>query len=791
MIVFVSLGCVWGLAPKTTQGCAGPFYQDYVSFFEFSLANDPLFYNYHYYEISPPIGPLEVKSTAPNEYQENLREWGRFFGNQVPEADLEKVIYDSNNKNILRDLLKALKDGVSVAASQWGDLASNQLLKYLIREKLTGPLEYIIYAKDCEPWVAKWDPWLEAPERDVAEMERLINLGVERYNQVTSDFLKLRYAYQVVRLAHYSGQLEKCIEYYDRLVPNLSNNSIITYWAMGHKAGALRTIGKPVESLLLFAMIFDQCPDRMELAFRDFYIPDDELWAECLRSLNNNHRKATMWMLRGLKEKRLTLEPLTNLLQLEPGSSRVEMMLIREVNKAEREYLTSAVFFPARPTGGAPNYRYLKEFQSLVLNGANSGKVRRPGLWYLAAGYLGLIMGDFNQAAVYLTKAETIKSNDAAFQQQLSLIKNLLQIAITKVMTPRMEDISFSNLTWAGKLDHDYNNQAIYRSLLLLLGQKYLVSGETAKAAGCFYLAGYEYEYAADFVVDIYSSNADLDQALLLIQKKSPDQLERLLIKSFKYSVADLRYLKATKLMRQEKFKEALAVFKEIPDSYWKPYRSPKMAVAEEFWFNDPAEYTRGVWTNFDTAVFDVTKRYRWRDAAQSKQVRFYTRPEFAAKVVALQEQAVARPKEAGRYYLQIANGFFHTPFWGYNDPVWQGNMISRLSSIPGYPFNVMDLPEKYNARLKEFLKEYGTRGVALKYYQKALADLGSKDRELAAQCTVMAQLCQTGFLSSGRNVEEDPKVSYFEKLRQSFSGTKVYRDLVKECSLFKDFLAR
>jgi hypothetical protein len=773
------------VAAQPAPGCAGPSYQDYVSFFEFSLANDPIYRNYHYYEISPPLGPLRVKSTAKRDYYDNLAEWRQFFTNRASVDEIENVIYDSKNKNILLYALACLKDGIPVDTARLGGLAKNRLLDYIIKSKLSESLEYIIFAKDCEPWVTNWDPWEDPPRRDFQAMQRLIETGWGRYSKTNSDFIKLRYAYQVVRLAQYSGQPEKCITYYDQMVPGLNIRSIITYWAMGHKAGALRTTGKPLDSLILTSLIFDQCPNMMDNALRDFYIPDETLWKECLSSLNNNHRKATLWMLRGLKEERLTMEPLINMFELEPKSARLEMMLIRETNKVERQYLTSAVFFPAGRLGQTPDFDYIKQLQAFALRGANSGQIRQPGLWYLTAGYLSLMMKDFSQANSWLTRAEAVNSNGTELRRQIALVKNLITIAAGNTISPATEAAIYADLIWAGGLVYDYNNQAIYRSLLLLLGQKYLAAGEVAKAAGCFNKAGYE--SSAAFLVDIYSTNADLERMIALVQSKDKNDLEVLLARSLRYSANDIRCIEATKLMRKAKFAEALAIYKQIQAGYWDKYRKPKPVSADDYWFNDPGEYSGGLWTNFENTGFDLSRGYSWLEAYQQKKLRFYTRLDFAAKLTALQTEARANPKDAAKYYRQIANGFFHSPFWGYNDQVWRGNLINGLSRYPDYPFNVLDFAEKYQAKIAEFYKEYGTRTLALQYYRKAIA--AASDKELAAQCAALAFLCQEGFAPDSGNEEREIDGTFFDLLRKNYAGTETFRHLMKECATLKDFL--
>ena len=786
LTVFVSLTGWAGISSCPVLACSGPSYEDYVSFFEFSLAGDPLFRKYHYYEISPPIGPLEVKSTEKTEYYDNLAEWRQFLPNQSSLEEIKQVIYDSKNKSSLQYVLNCLKNNIPVDHAKMEGLAGNHWLDYLLKTRQVESLEYIIYAKDCEPWVTAWDPWDDPPARDLQAMQRLMDLGLERYSKVNSEFIKLRYAYQVIRLAQYSGQPEKCIAYFDQLVPSLHTKSIITYWAMGHKAGALRMIEKPAESLTLFSLIFDQCENMMNSAFRDFYIPDDDVWLQCLNGTPNYHRQATLWMLRGLKEERLTLEPLRHLFELEPKSSRLEVMLVREVNRVEREYLTSALFFPSGTKNPLKDPVYLEKFKAFTINGADSGQVRQPGLWYLTAGYLSLIAGNFPEATSLLNKAEAVKSNGTELKQQIALVKNLVAIAAANTISPQIEEKCFANLTWAAGLSYDYNNQAVYRSFLNLLGQKYLSAGEIPKAAGCFYKTVYNQSYA-NFLVDIYGSNADLDRMSALIGKKAKSKWEALIAKALPYSAPEIGYIKATKLMRQGKFSEALVLYQRIPANFWDQYRHPKPAAEDAFYFNDPCEYRGGLWTSFEQEAFDLSEGYFGLDAVRAKKVRFYTKLDFTAKVVALQDQARSNPKNADQYYRQIANGFFHSPFWGYNDLVWQGNLINQLTSYPGYPFNILDFPAKYHTKVEAFFKEYGTGQIALQYYRKTIA--AAKDKELAAKCAALAHLCQYGFAPNNYVEGQETNWAFFNLLRKNYSGTKIYRHLVEECSTMNEFL--
>lgn len=93
-------------------------------------------------------------------------------------------------------------------------------------------------------------------------MSPLIEEGNERIKSASSTFLKLRYAYQVVRLAHYAGKYDDAIKYYDSYVAGIAGNSVIAQWALGHKAGALMETGKSTEANYLFSTLFDKCPSK-------------------------------------------------------------------------------------------------------------------------------------------------------------------------------------------------------------------------------------------------------------------------------------------------------------------------------------------------------------------------------------------------------------------------------------------------------------------------------------------------------------------------------------------------
>ena len=108
-------------------------------------------------------------------------------------------------------------------------------------------------------------------------MKALIFEGERVFIKLKSNNIKLRYAYQLIRLAHYAQDYSMVLELYDRLLPRIDPvESIIYDWILSHKAGALFRLGKRVEAAYLFSLVYDRCPSKREAAYQSFSIRSEQ-----------------------------------------------------------------------------------------------------------------------------------------------------------------------------------------------------------------------------------------------------------------------------------------------------------------------------------------------------------------------------------------------------------------------------------------------------------------------------------------------------------------------------------
>ncbi len=762
LILLISLVIIFNSKPKVEAcGWSPSYLEGYLTFFQSDLANDSLFKKY-YYDAANQSGEYEYdENLLGSRNSLNLQEWENFFQKRISKENLQKLIYELSG-NEVEEIARAISKG-----KNWQGLTKNDL----------PALNYLRYAKLCEPYVTTGDSWYFEPEelekrRQPEPMRQLMVQGEEKYQAETTKFLKLRYGYQLVRLAHYAKQYQACLNYYQGMT-KLGTEGVVLDWSLRHKLGAMQELGRTAEALVQSAQVFDQKVVMMDEAYLDFKLPSEKVWQQMLQmTASSKHRQATLWFLRDLKEERFSLEPLQQIYALEPKSSRLEVLLVRLINRLEREYLTSAFFFKTK------NQELLEQQQSLLkytreigkfIEGIDKTKVHQPALWYATLGYLKLLEQQPQKAEQALLQAEQEQNVKPNLKQQIKLLQNLNLVAANQRLTPEIEAAWCESLTWLDSLKEPQNNlENLRQSCYALLGQKYFASGDQVKG----YLALAKADCMTDDLLARVFEAKDLDQLIALISRQNQTRFEQVLTSKLKYNLDDLYAIKGTNLLKAKKFTLALASFTRVSSGYWQKISK---AWDEGYYGQIRTSFAKNYY-NPKTGLYAYPKQG----------FTHYTKLDFTRQVAKLEQLATTDPKQADRCYYQIANGFFHSPFWAYHE-----NLIGS-SGI--YTFDLFDF-EPYQGLQQRLENSAGLwqrqqRKIALEYYLRAA--LATKDSELAAECIFMAAACKTQF-SWYDEFKDDGKelADYFALLQDKYASTKYYQQVVRECATFKDYLGK
>lgn len=778
IVLCASLLIIAGAAAPRVQGCGYSPYASlrpnelasyHISFFPIALGNEKLLkafaFRVHgdalegfYDNASPEPSSDEAIAAA------NLAEWESFLGRRADKEAIGEIVYKRDAKQ-LEGIYERLRAGRPA-----GD--GNKMLAELIKAKDLQTLAYIIYAKRCERFAAyTGSPWDFADEiakiRNPAAMRPLIEEGLKAYAAAGSRFLRLRYAYQIVRLAHYARLYEDCAKYFDTLVPGQADSSVYYYQAMRHKAGALYQLGRKDEAMLLFSLVFDQCPVLLYPAYLDMKRLDPGDWQACLRLASNPHRQATLWLIRSLQdEDRLNMEPLARMYELEPRSPRLEFMLVRQINKLEKTLLTSGFFMPGGGTDPVKS-RYIQDLLGFVQS-VDTASIRRPALWQSAAAYLNLLLRQYDETEAALQKAAAAKP-DEILRGEIVLLRSLSALAQAGKMQDTLAEACLPSLQWLAPMQKEGNYALIRRSLLIIMAQKYFQAGQADAGLCCLDNTGYP-----DLVNGLLiNTTADYTEKMIAYAAKTgKTKSETYLVRGMSLSLDELHCLLADKFIRMGRFDEALVQLGQV---------SAKLS-------------TPLVETSFAQNYYNPrTGLYRSEKYQLARMGQFT----FIKRVCDLLAAAKKEPAKADVCYYQIANGFFQSPGWSfYREKGWYPAFVSSEPN-PDYPFyGPSPLPK---APLEPIFKDiaqpeenswYPTRIFAWQYYEKALSV--TKNRELAAECCFLAAACQDrfGFLN-GYAPKGKGQDYYYKLLGSKYKDTKYYQKVIKECADLRAYLGK
>ncbi|MDP2363546.1 MAG: hypothetical protein Q8M94_07215, partial [Ignavibacteria bacterium] len=316
-------------------------------------------------------------------------------------------------------------------------------------------VDYLLFAKECAPHVETFDLTWEEPIQDSTKMHLLIKKGLQLYNKTNDDYLKLRYAFQIVRLAHYIDDYILGLNLYDQLTSNLNVKSIINYWLLSHKAGMLKLTGKHAEGNYLFAKIFDECPSRRLIASNN-YDGDYSEYQEVLSFAKTDKEREVIMFLSSYDIS--DVEPY-HLHRLNPKSEYLEIILFRRIQSLERTLLPDKYYYyqsleetekePRFYSSDYYNFQTMLKWINVVAGYENT---LRPHVWYLASGYVSMLLGHSDIAKISFSKAEKLwPKNDPIYLDRLKICEILNRIDLTEKLDKKFEKLVLLDLIWLQK----------------------------------------------------------------------------------------------------------------------------------------------------------------------------------------------------------------------------------------------------------------------------------------------------------------------------------------------------
>lgn len=700
----------------------------------------------------------------------NLEEWFERYCEEVTKKDLAYIIYQSSIAEL--ELLLTATNSKSLPVPN--RLAGNTFAQYVHKNKCSENLVYLIFAKKCEPHVTSVDGW-NTQLRVIERMDQLITEGRKNFKRVKSDYMKLRYAYQIIRLAHYAGHFEDTLKLYDKLMPLVDkersgwSESIIPWWILGHRAGALRSLDDNVQASYLFSKIFQHCPSRRHSAYQSFYIKTDEEWAECLRLCESDAERATLHAIRAAAPNSRALEAMQNIYGFAPKNEHLEILLVQEMKRLEQNLLGLEFNDHKRENRryhGVPEKnigKYIVDYQAFVRQCREEEQVARPVLWHIAEGYLEFLAGDFYAAGKTFEEAAR-RVDDDLLEEQLQVFQFALQIAAFEKPDQEAEEFSYDFLK-------DNKLFKTYQSFPDFLQDKmtwlYEENGQPGKAFLCQNSLSDLKPYPKPDLVD------DLLAAKL---KDKPTSFERLLLE--KISDADLLDLKATLLLSRGQLEAAIETYKRIPANLWDDY---------------------GHFDPFQETLHDTIRIKRQRDTLSLS--KLFNKGELLSELLDLEYKAKSDLDQAADHYYKLGLAYYNMSYFGYDwkamdyfrsTSTWDKLHKAKLDGV-GIRVYTHHLYPIGNVENTDLSKAYF-------FFEKAR--LTANRPELAARAAYQAARCEQKIFFQTKQYRPEPCCNNiprlpeeflvnFGRLKELYTETAFYEMIIEECQYFQRYAER
>ena len=689
-------------------------------------------------------------------FDENAIDWQHYFNDKPSLEDVNLFIYKSDIDDCVQ--LQNLINGVSESSLHDKLLLKNTVYKHLKKHKKENVLAYLIYAKKCENLTYQQEySWQQGEyydeqlPQDPNFFANIIEEGIELYKNEKDKYLKARYGFQLVRLAHYSFQFEKSVDFFNKYVENLKTKNYIYYRALEQKAGALRGLDRNIEANVDFITVFTKLADRRMICVKSLKINDQNMWDNVASRLTD---PTVLNFIRAFKngEELFEMEQISN---HDPNSVYLDVLMLRYLNKAE------AVRFSRynNPYSYGFESDKLEQFNQIVSQ-VNNKRNNRDDLWVLAESYSNLFINKFDTAQILL---KTISSS-SNFYEQAQILDFITRMESNK------DSLS---LEMCNEFYVEFNksetlkaNSSINDYIFQYFSNYYTSVGDKVAAGLCV--------NAYDFTWNRYSLMHInyIRQFELFFNKEKPNALEKHLIKKAPDALDDLlNEMRGTYYMQTNQLKKAYKEFKKLPNNFKEEYFNAETKVNygyenDGFPLYDAAIFSGAVRHYFSSSYTNLCDNTHLKFNFLKVEDVIINKTDLLRMIIQIENKALKKDKNTAYYYYMLGNVWYNLGPEGWYKQILQ------------FHYNV---DESRNSKFFNYMAKFDV-DIPLKYYELALEN--TSDRELEAKIHFM-------MAKTVQYAEQYPQL-YFDSfliLNNEYRNTNYFKEVIKECTYFDRYV--
>ena len=748
--LIVSLLFLLSLFPLQVSESCGYIAPDFIGYsiihphISEARTEKPLIFTYNYVNQ----GDMFITEWPDDRPDKNLVEWQQYFCGKPTIKDLNYIIYKSEIYEL--EQIRKLQEDKNISIPD--TLSGNTFIQTYSQFKFPHFLDYLIFAKKVEMELAPWQlPW---KQKDIVPevIQDLKNYAIDKHENIDDDFLRLRYAYHILRLDRGFGNLETSYEKYVK--PLADVESVIQNRCLEHLGGWLSQSPNPEEAaignVLLGKSLIGNL-DRSLSVYLSFRIGKQTDWDLAMSKCTSNQERSMLHYIRALEKHSVALEDMKSIYELDPNSSVLEVLMIREIQKIELQLLEKKVknkkpwkYFPKEEYGLPENYafKYLEKIKPFVKKVSAEKKGHRPAFWMMMDGYLEYLSRNNRLAQQLLNEAKDNALPNSNLKHQIELFELVTLFSLMNTMNEEVEKKAGQVIkTNPLFLRQSYDESDFFMAKMASL---YQLKGDYTKS----YLCNYSI-YGLKFYPDSKIAKGVVD----LFDKKEKNELEEFLLQDDSIKTRDgLLDLWGTALLGENRHQEAFEVFQQIPS------------------FGTKIKYP------FLTNIYEleISKRY--------PQEKDFTKYEISKKILERETQSQGGAL-AGQAHLQLGNYHYNSSYFGF---AWKAKdyfksingMISDISFYRNW------LPACGAKGNKEFIDLSKSKAHFYQVFEN------TSDKELRAQATFMLWRIemQTNFINKIKDKDRIYTKKYRKQFQDSFQDTQFFTEVIKECEWFEKY---
>lgn len=750
-------------------GCADGWWgAGYTSIFspEITVNNkdyEPFFYD----DYTIFYNGYNIQSTTDLFKEETIKDWKNYL-EKYDAKTVEYYLYDETLNEILAELSET-----DTPEKLLNNLVQKQYELDFSRQETKNFLEFILMSRGIESYSNQTYNYWDYDNRIALNADKdFVSHKEQIYNKTSKKdtFYKNRVWFQVVRAKFYSEDRSSVIPFFNETEKNQPKNNLY-YQALSYVGGAYKSVKNYEKSNAVFAEVFDKSEPLMPSALFDYRPLGEKEFEKSVKAVSDKSTKEAIYALQGYYTNEFTA--MQDLYKLNPQSPHLDFLLSRWVNINEQsinvytgyEALDIVDTKKTKSTFKSKiNHAELKWINSV----ADNNKVVNPYIWKVASAYFNSLAGDYQKSANQLQQAHQLAKNtdQKAQVRSLRLFNNLLS---TDKMDINAESKLIEDVNW---LFYDESNVNYWKSsnritYLQTFTKKYLSS--IYKTESNPLMAELTYP-----INGFYKNQKQSEAMEQLLLSKTKTAWQEIFVGIYPYKLADIYESRGIYLFYQDKIEEAIAEFEKIPtferrEYNWQTKEYEKVTVDYK---------TQELYGNpFNGKIKDCNDCDH-----KAKQSVKYSQLSFLKKVKEMQGKIEAGD-DVYNNALLVGNAFYNASYFGNARSFYYNDIISEYGN---------SISNEHEQML------YGMENVK-KYY--GLAQKHAVDKEQKAKMAYMlAKVERNDFYATTYFIPNDYFYPYgdfvsfkkwkgFVDLKENYSDTKYYQDVITECGYFRKYL--